>query len=95
MAGNNSIVKTGEVSIGVTKEEKEMLLMGVGMSAGQARAYTDYEEYKVSDANQPVVDGEHVGKAIVLPERGAKGPYDNISSSRINTTPKALEGVEE
>jgi len=91
--GNVSIVKTGNVSIGVTREEKEMLLKGSGMNDAQARCYVDYEEYKVSDADVMPADGEHVAAGSLVAPQAAKGPYDNVANKpikRINTTPKML-----
>lgn len=94
MAGNNSIVNTGVVSVGVTPEEKRMLLNGIGMNNDQAGCYVDYADSAVSDANRPPVDGEHVAAGTVLPARGAKGPYDNYSFTPIDTKPRFLETTE-
>jgi hypothetical protein len=93
MGGNVSIVKAASASIGVTPEEKAMLLKGSGFNDAQARCYVGYGEYAKSDANVPPVDGEHVAMGTVLPERNqVRGPYDPPVFSRINTTPKTLEG---
>lgn len=96
--GNVSIVKTGDVSIGVTPEEKAMLLQGSGMNAAQARCWIDYGDEKVSDANLPPVDGEHVASGSLLAPQAAKGPYDDVANKpvkRIDTTPRQMEIKEE
>lgn len=94
MAGNNSIVNTGVVSVGVTPEEKRMLLNGIGMNNDQAGCYVDYADSAISDANQRPVDGEHVAAGTVLAARGPKGPYDNYSFTPIDTKPRFLETTE-
>lgn len=81
--GNVSIVKTGDVSIGVTPEEKSMLLQGSGMNPAQARQWIGYEEYKASDANLPIVDGEHVASGSLLAPQPAKGPYDDVTNKPV------------
>lgn len=93
MAGNNSIVNTGVVSIGVTPEEKAMLLSAAGLTPAQVECQLEYTEYSTSDANQPVVDAGpgHVDGGVVLPERAAPGTYDNYSFTPIDTKPRVLE----
>lgn len=98
MGGNISIVRAADASIGVTAEEKAMLLKGSGMNDAQAGCYIDYEEYKMSDANMPPVDGEHVAAGVLIAPQAAKGPYDDVAKmpvKRIDTMPKKLETTEE